>query len=89
MVERADRICTIGLKAWHDQEAIRDEEVVRRLLEVRSDNMVEGGSDMNEGRRETGEMDDETASRLLRWVLDGNTAEEEEVIQVLSQGEAE
>lgn len=68
VVERADRITRIGLRAYHDAEAVKDERIVRRLLGLRLG---------NEGEGQVREMDDEAAKRLIQWVLEGD--EEEEV----------
>ncbi|SNX81798.1 related to MutS protein homolog 5 [Melanopsichium pennsylvanicum] len=75
VVERADRICRIGLKAWRDQEAVRDEAVVRRLLQL------ELGNDGEEGDRMAKRvmLPDEEVKDLLRWVLHG---EDEQIVQL-------
>ncbi|GAC93298.1 hypothetical protein PHSY_000863 [Pseudozyma hubeiensis SY62] len=62
VVERADRICCVGLREWNDAEAVRDEEVVRRLMQLQLGN----------GEEEERDMDEAEAERMLRWVLDGD-----------------
>lgn len=75
VVERADRICRMGLRAWHDGEAVRVEEVVRRLLQLELGN---GGDEEGRGRwreEQQGAMADEEVVRLIRWVLEGGDEE--------------
>lgn len=84
VVERADRICRIGLRAWHDSEARRNEAVVRRLIQLDLGNEEEEERDQ---RRP--EMDDDTARKMIRWVLEGDFDEEERTARVMSQIETE
>uniref|UniRef100_V5F191 Uncharacterized protein n=1 Tax=Kalmanozyma brasiliensis (strain GHG001) TaxID=1365824 RepID=V5F191_KALBG len=70
VVERADRITRIGLRACHDAEAVKDEQIVRRLLGLRLGN--EG-----EGEEQVRDMDDDAAKRLIQWVLEGDEEEME------------
>lgn len=67
VVEQADRICRVGLRAWHDLEAGRDEEIVRRLLHLELGN----GSDEPDYQR-LREIGDEEAKGMLNWVLIGD-----------------
>lgn len=76
VVERADRIACVGLRAWNDAEAVRDEEVVRRLMQLQLGNGEE---------EEEREVDDEEAQRMLRWVLDGDPVDGEEVSRAVTQ----
>nr|DBA11336.1 TPA_inf: MSH5 [Sporisorium reilianum f. sp. reilianum] len=78
VVERAERICRIGLRAWHDAEAVQDEMVVRRLLELELGNGGEEGERERMKERIWGEVDDEMAMGYLGWVLTGDGDEEEE-----------
>ncbi|KAJ9476686.1 MutS-like protein [Pseudozyma hubeiensis] len=75
VVERADRIACAGLRAWNDAEAVRDEEVVRRLMQLQLGN----------GEEEEREVDDEAAKRMLRWVLQGDPVDGEEVSRAVMQ----
>ena len=64
-------MCRIGLRAWHDSEAVHDEGVVRRLLEL------DLGNDGDEEERQTWklqhmEVSDEEVMGLLKWVLEGD-----------------
>lgn len=75
VIERADRICRIGLRAYHDAEAMADERIVRRLLELRLGNEEEEGErGLKEQMRGLG---DEGAKKLIRWVLEGEEGEKE------------
>ncbi|SPO20146.1 related to MutS protein homolog 5 [Ustilago trichophora] len=86
VVERADRICRVGSRAWHDGEAMRDEEVVRRLLqlELGSGGEEEGREKWSEERQ--GAMADEEAVKLIKWVLEGG--DEESVDGMLREEES-
>ena len=70
VVERADRIYRIGLREWHDSEAMKDEAIVRRLLGL------ELGGEENEQqqsiKRQVSEMSDEAAKKWIDWVLSGD-----------------
>lgn len=68
VVERADQIQRVGLRAWHDSEAVRDEKIVRRLLqlELGNDSTGEDQERAMERRREVG---DEGSKKLVNWVL--------------------
>ncbi|TKY90703.1 hypothetical protein EX895_000701 [Sporisorium graminicola] len=76
VVERAERICRIGLRAWHDLEAKQDEAIVRRLLQLELGNGGEG-EERQRVRREMAEVDDEAALRWIQWVLTGDEDEVE------------
>ena len=71
VVERADQICRMGLRAWHDREAVHDEHVVRRLLqlELGYDEDGEEGVTVTEEQRD---MDDSEVVGLIQWVLQGD-----------------
>lgn len=76
VVERADRICRVGLRQWHDSEAVRDEAIVRRLLQLQLGNDAEEeGEEQQYRQRQLMEIDDEEARKLIHWVL---CAQEEE-----------
>nr|WJN24919.1 DNA mismatch repair protein [Pseudozyma flocculosa] len=70
VVERADRIYRIGLHAWHDAEAKKDEAIVRRLLSLRLGG--EDGEEQQKMGRQVSEMGDERAREWIRWVLTGD-----------------
>jgi len=69
VVERADRICRIGLRAWHDSEAIRDENIVRRLLQL---DLGNDSDEPDQQRQKRKEIDDDAAKEMLEWVLHAN-----------------
>lgn len=78
VVERAERICRMGLRAWHRSEAMRDEAIVRRLVELELGNGGEEGEREGRGEQMMEGVDDETAMRLLQWVLTGDEGEMED-----------
>nr|WJN24927.1 DNA mismatch repair protein [Ustilago tritici] len=71
VVERADRICRAGLRQWHDSEAMRDEAIVRRLLQLQLGNDVEEGGDEQQmsQQQQVMKIDDEEARKLIHWIL--------------------
>ena len=75
VVERAERICRVGLRAWHDSDAMRDEAIVRRLMRLELGNDDPEGEEGKEIKRRLREMDDEEAKKLIEWVLMGDDEE--------------
>ncbi len=73
VVDRADRICRVGLRAWHDSEAQRDEAIVRRFFELPLGNHAEG-AEKRRIQEKLREIDDEEARESLDWVLNGSDA---------------
>nr|DBA11332.1 TPA_inf: MSH5 [Moesziomyces aphidis] len=62
VVELAEHICRVGLRAWHKSEADQDEAIVRRLLQL------DLGNDEDEQQQQPA-MEDNEAIRLLELVL--------------------
>nr|WJN24921.1 DNA mismatch repair protein [Pseudozyma thailandica] len=71
VVERADRICRIGLRAWHDSEAMKDEAIVRRLLQLELGNDDPEGEESKRIKSELKKVRDDEAKQWIDWVLRG------------------
>ncbi|SPC65565.1 related to MutS protein homolog 5 [Ustilago sp. UG-2017b] len=56
---------------WHDSEAMRDEAIVRRLLQLQLGNDVEEGGDEQQmsQQQQVMKIDDEEARKLIHWIL--------------------
>ncbi len=61
VVELAEHICRVGLRAWHESEADQDEAIVRRLLQL------DLGSDEDDQQQAV--LEDNEAIRLLELIL--------------------
>ncbi|CDW99651.1 hypothetical protein [Sporisorium scitamineum] len=86
VVKRAERIRRIGLRAWHDSEAARDEAVVRRLLQLELGNGEEG-AEQQRIKEQLREVDDEEAMKWLQWVLTGDEVVDEGMLLGVAQGQ--
>lgn len=72
VADRADRICSMGLRSWQDAEAVRDEAIVRRLLQLELGNELEGPEWDALQQQQQGDMREEEARAMLNWVLHGD-----------------